>query len=881
MIKSADSSEAFCDEDRFSIIRATKLLMRATLGLGVLMAIAIIAVATTQANITAMKEYNALASSAAWAAVNIINPRQIDKWLVTKEADDAWVETNYMLHRMVDEFDLEYGYVCYVEAPKYTHITYIFNNVNEKSGFTAFPLGYVQDYENEQYSNSTRKVFEKGETVIRYVMHDKSGAHITANAPLMDNNGHVVAMIGVRKSMAAFVRQRHFYILVMNLAMLALSALFMLIVQMLFKRIVLRPVSVHNVRLRMAMDAAENANHAKSRFLATMSHEIRTPMNAIVGFSELSLRDDAPPAVRGRLERINRASRALLAIINDILDYSKIEAGKMDLVPVNYSLDTLMKDVSSIVKVRISSTSVRLVIDRDPLMPPYLFGDDARIRQILINLGGNAAKFTENGEIRLSVSLHEGSPLPGDEGSEVLVDWSVKDTGIGIKEEDLGKLFGAFSQVNMAQNRGKEGTGLGLAICKQLVNLMGGEMNVKSTYGKGSVFYFTIPQKAGREIEERNEERRKEQFTCPAAKVLLVDDNEVNLLVAQGYLAPYKCAITTAGDGMSAVRIARDSQFDIIFMDHMMPGIDGEQATHAIRVREGITGRHECIVALTADVSSDAKEVFCNKGFDDYLAKPMDSSELDRVMREHIPKEKAVIEKAEDIESTCKIENTNKMESTKAAREAAESSTAVQAVDKDVLRLFFSQAGSKIAIIRECAAVIGAKEGDDKEDALKRYRIEVHALKSSAKVCGFDEVSALAAAAEKAAKENDIAYIAERNDTLLEKYEGLLKQNNSAATEKLEETAKSRNTFESAIDAGNGIADFSTGEGGFNNTVKIDTDTLLTQLQQAASTGDVVTLEEKIGQLRALTSELQAACDDMDTEKAVKILQQHGAEASA
>lgn len=849
--------DAFNEEDRFSILRATKILMRSTLALGVVMAIAIIAVSTVQASLTAMKEYNTQVRSAAWTAASVIDDRHVKGWLTTKTVDYAWTMTDEKLQHMVDSFELDYCYVCIVDAPEYSHITYIFNTVNRYNDFIAWPLGYVQDYDDAQYTKETRKVFEEGKTVVRHVMHDKSGAHITANAPLMDNKGNVVAMIGVRKSMESFVKQRRAYVLVMNIAMLSLSLLFVFVVQSMFKRIVLRPVSVHNVRLRMLKDEAESASRAKSRFLATMSHEIRTPMNAIVGFSELSLRDNAPPAVCERLERINRAARALLAIINDILDYSKIEAGRMELSPVDYSLDALLSDVSSIVKVRISSTSVHFVVDRDPLIPQYLFGDDARLRQILINLGGNAAKFTEDGEIRLSVALHEGSALPGDEGSEVLLDWSVKDTGIGIKEEDVKKLFEAFSQVNMVHSRGKEGTGLGLAICKQLVHLMNGEISVKSTYGEGSEFYFTVPQKVGHEVSTSLKEDNSEQLTCPSARVLLVDDNEVNLLVAQGYLAPYRCAIKTATDGMSAVKAARDNEFDIIFMDHMMPGMDGAQATYAIRERERVTGRRECIVALTADVSSDAKEVFRSKGFDDYLAKPIDSRELDRVMRERIPHDKVImVQKKSGI-----------------------------AVDPAVLRLFLSQVPTKAAIIKGYAseiakdnppsssadahinAVNDTSSDAEGEDAFMRYQIEVHALKSSAKVCGFDEVSALATACEKAAKDKDAMYIKEHNNKLLAKYEALPA---TAATTAW--TNNAANTPTASSTGGSSAAMGSSGEASTDNISLPDPADLLASLQHAASVGDVVTLEKLVGQLYAITRALQASCDNMDTEKATKIL---------
>lgn len=498
-----------------------------------------------------------------------------------------------------------------------------------------------------------------------------------------------------------------------------------------------------NIRLHEAKSQAESANRAKSTFLATMSHEIRTPMNAIVGFSEIALKDKVPPATANYLEKINRAARTLLAIINDILDFSKIESGKLEIVPAEYNLSTLISDLESIVKVRISSKSVKLFVKIEENVPRWLFGDDIRIKQVLLNLAGNAAKFTEDGEIKINVKLHEpsGAKNTFSESEKILLDFSVQDTGIGIKAEDLKKLFNSFQQVDMLHNRKKEGSGLGLSIAKKLVDLMGGTFSVKSEYGKGSEFSFTIPQIVAKEKDNNIEE--KMNFTAPAAKVLVVDDNEVNILVAQGYLAQYKCKVETCENGAEAIEKVKNENFDIIFMDHMMPVMDGEEAAAKIRENEKQTGKMNCIVALTANAVDGAREKFLASGFDDFLSKPIEENELYRVLKTHLPREKCVF----------------------SSKKMPEKSSGTQ-IEKSVLKTFYNQIEKKSGLIREYAQK--ALKNDDQ--ALNLYKIEVHALKSSAKICSFAELSELSAELEKAAAEKNLELIRKKTDVLLKKY---------------------------------------------------------------------------------------------------------------
>lgn len=621
-----------------------------------------------------------------------------------------------------------------------------------------------------------------------------------------------------------------------NLCLFALLGYFCVIIRQM--NLVLR--AKQNIRLREAKLEAESANRAKSTFLATMSHEIRTPMNAIMGFSEIALKDKVSPQTAGYLEKINRAAHTLLAIINDILDFSRIESGKLEIVPANYNLQTLIDDLESIVKVRISSKSVKLFVKIEENVPRWLFGDDIRIKQVLLNLAGNAAKFTEDGEIRISVKLHKNSENPQSvekkdfsEGEKILLGFSVQDTGIGIKPEDLKKLFNSFQQVDMLHNRKKEGSGLGLAISKQLVSLMDGNFNVKSEYGKGSEFSFTIPQVVAKEKTNNIEE--KIDFTAPNAKVLVVDDNEVNILVAQGFLAQYKCAIETCKNGAEAVEKAKNGNFNIIFMDHMMPVMDGEEATLLIRENEKKSGKKNCIVALTANAIDGAREKFIAAGFDDFLSKPIEENELYRVMKTRIPREKCIF--LEKTENPTQENSKNK-------------------IDKKILKTFYSQIEKKSAMILE----FEQKAENSDENALNSYKIEVHALKSSAKICGFEDLSVCAAELEKAAGEKNLEIIKQKTPELLKKYSEAKKslRNQPELFEEPKENLKT--ATEPEIRA------------------------IFNEIKKSAKNGDLEKAEKQFSALNKLelpqnftpkVEELSNALEEIDFEKIIQILNEN------
>lgn len=392
---------------------------------------------------------------------------------------------------------------------------------------------------------------------------------------------------------------------------------------------------------------AEEANRAKSNFLANMSHEIRTPMNAIIGMSNIILMDETlSDSLRSSINEIYVAGNNLLGIINDILDISKIESGKYEIVMDMYELPSLLNDVASVIGVRVQNEDVDLVLHIDPTLPKRMNGDELRIRQILMNVLGNAAKFTTKGSITLTVTWNHDT-------EDTMIYFEVVDTGIGIKEEDMEKVFGAFNQVDTKKNRNIEGTGLGLAISKHLAELMGGNITLESVYGEGSSFRIEIRQyikkyKAiGEELAEALQRRQyssiihKNDFEViprPNARVLLVDDTQINLIVARGIMEVYQMQIDEADSGIQAFHMVQKNHYDLVFMDHMMPKLDGVETTKMIR-KLGGDYQNLVVVALTANVTSEARALFEREGLQDFLAKPIEPKALDELLNKWIPVE--------------------------------------------------------------------------------------------------------------------------------------------------------------------------------------------------------------------------------------------------
>jgi signal transduction histidine kinase len=400
------------------------------------------------------------------------------------------------------------------------------------------------------------------------------------------------------------------------------------------------------VQLAKQQAEAEAANRAKSSFLANMSHEMRTPMNVIVGLTDLMLEEnDIPANAKEALEKINTAGDTLMSLINDVLDISKIESGKMELAPIEYDVSNLLSDIISLNMVRIGEKLIAFKLEPGENIPSRLFGDDIRIKQILNNLLSNAFKYTKVGFVTLGVNCQR-------ENDTVWVSFRISDTGRGIRKEDIGKLFSDYNQVDTSANRKIEGTGLGLSITRKFVELMDGQISVESEYGKGTTFHVRIPQGfvSDAVIEEKTilnlrslrhsdkKTHRQEKFVRPDlsyARVLVVDDFPTNLDVAAGMLHKYKMQVDCVENGKDAVERIVNGQpvYDAIFMDHMMPGMDGIEATKMIRSQGTKYAENIPVIALTANAVAGNEQMFLSNGFNAFLPKPFNVMSLDTVIQ--------------------------------------------------------------------------------------------------------------------------------------------------------------------------------------------------------------------------------------------------------
>ncbi|MDR0322293.1 MAG: transporter substrate-binding domain-containing protein [Treponema sp.] len=399
-----------------------------------------------------------------------------------------------------------------------------------------------------------------------------------------------------------------------------------------------------------------NASEAKSRFIANMSHEMRTPMNAIVGLTDLMLEEETPGVVKETLKKINTAGNTLMELINDVLDISKIEAGKLDLTPVKYDMASLLNEILAINMIRIKEKPITFKLDINKDMPRTFFGDDLRVKQVLNNLLSNAFKYTKEGNVTLGINCqHEGTP--DGTGNDIWVSFYISDSGIGIREEDIPKLFTDYNQVNIQTNRKIEGTGLGLSITKKFVEMMDGEISVESEYGKGSTFRVLIRQglvageTVGKETAENlsslrysdNKKHTHEKLVRPDlsyARALVVDDFPTNLDVAAGMLRKYKMQVDCINNGQKAIELIATGEplYNVIFMDHMMSEMDGIEATKAIRALGTEYAKNIPVIALTGNAVNGTEQMFLDNGFDAFLSKPLNMMSLDSVVQQWIKK---------------------------------------------------------------------------------------------------------------------------------------------------------------------------------------------------------------------------------------------------
>lgn len=388
----------------------------------------------------------------------------------------------------------------------------------------------------------------------------------------------------------------------------------------------------------------EQIARSKDTFFANMSHEIRTPINTIIGLNEMTLREDISDEIAENAINIQNASKMLLTIINDILDLSKLESGKMEIIPTQYEISSMFSDLVNLIWIRAHQKDLEFKVDIDPEIPSMLYGDEVRIKQIVTNMLTNAVKYTSSG----SVTLHaKGERIAAD---QILLRISVEDTGMGIRKENLDNLFGSFKRMDESDTRNIEGTGLGLTICKQLVEMMGGTITVDSVYHKGSVFTMEIKQRivnvrpigqinfaAQKQLNHRS--RYKQSFVAPDARILVVDDNTMNLMVVVKLLRDTKVKVDTVESGRECLKKTAENTYHVILMDHMMPDMDGEATLNAIRSQTRGFCQKTPVIALTANVMTDAEQIYRNMGFDGYLAKPISAPLLEAGLLKYLPPE--------------------------------------------------------------------------------------------------------------------------------------------------------------------------------------------------------------------------------------------------
>ncbi len=520
---------------------------------------------------------------------------------------------------------------------------------------------------------------------------------------------------------------------------------------------------------KRSQQEAEAANMAKSSFLANMSHEIRTPINAILGMNEMILREEKDPAIRGYAGNIQASGNSLLSIVSDVLDISKIESGKLEIIPVDYEVNSLISDCCNMAAGRAKAKELELLVERADNVPMKLCGDETHIRQIIMNLLTNAVKYTEKGTVKLIVS---GRFTDG--GFVLKVD--VSDTGIGIAEENLPQLFTQFQRFDLQRNRNIEGTGLGLSIVKRLCDLMSGTITARSVLGSGSTFTVELPQKvvdstpcggvnlnysAGAEHEYHH------SFEAPEAKILAVDDLHVNLLVIANLLKETRIKIDTAGSGRECLDKCSQQKYDLILMDHMMPEMDGVQTFEKLHGDKSLPNFETPVIMLTANALAGMREQYMDVGFADYVSKPVRGAKLEEAIRRNLP-EYLIKPASPEIPAEAVSTEPSGFADICSAVPELNVNAALQyccgsaELLNDLLHDF-----TENDHFSDLKAAFEEKRWED-------YRRHAHSLKSTSLMIGLTGLSERARASELALKGSCTEFAELNHDSLIEEYSALL-----------------------------------------------------------------------------------------------------------
>ncbi len=557
-------------------------------------------------------------------------------------------------------------------------------------------------------------------------------------------------------------------------------------------------IDIKAKEINQTLREMEAANNAKSAFLAHMSHEIRTPLNVVLGLNEMILRESADSAVLGYAGEIKQAGKMLYSLINDILDFSKIEAGDFALLSVEYNLDSVISELNSMIAPRTQEKGLRFFLEVEENIPNVLFGDERRVKQCVLNLLTNAVKYTERGWVTLQVT---GVQRLGEEGQRILLTFTVTDTGIGIKPEDLSRLFSPFERLDERRNRNIEGTGLGLSIVQGILKKMDSELIVQSEYGRGSEFSFTVAQgvvkdtpvgKLNTKAQATGTAQQPEHkpFIAPAAKILVVDDLKTNIDVLCGLLKYTRIQIDTATSGAQAVELVKTRRYNVVFIDHRMPIMDGIETLHAIRQLGVNASKNACYVALTANAIRGSRQLYLHEGFNDYLSKPVDYVELEKLLLRYLPQELVTMQEKDIYKSAEALgQRPNCALCEKCCWNKPPPALPYSGTDADGAADFLSRyrklegidceealasCGSadtlRTAVQSFCAECEkqceATEEGMQKQD-WQSYTVAVHALKTALRLVGLTKLSAEAAKLEKLGDSRDADAILAKSPAFL------------------------------------------------------------------------------------------------------------------